>query len=84
MRNTGIHHISVLSSSAKEAYDFYHKILGMKLILNTVNQDDNSMIHLFLEMKAGKLVLNLLYLTWVRNSKLINLVPMQSSEPISF
>lgn len=54
MRNTGIHHISVLSSSAKEAYDFYHKILGMKLILNTVNQDDNSMIHLFFGDEGGQ------------------------------
>lgn len=54
MQNTGIHHVSVMSSSAEKAYDFYHRILGMKLILNTVNQDDHTMIHLFFGDEEGR------------------------------
>lgn len=54
MQNTGIHHISVLSSSAKKAYDFYHRVLGLKLILKTVNQDEPSMYHLFFGDEAGR------------------------------
>ena len=54
MKNTGLHHISVLSSNAKKAYDFYHRILGLKLILKTVNQDDPAMYHLFFGDNTGR------------------------------
>lgn len=54
MKNTGIHHISVLSNSAKRAYEFYTKILGLKLTLKTVNQDDSAMYHLFFGDEEGR------------------------------
>lgn len=47
MKNTGIHHVSVLVRNAKKAYDFYTNILGLKMFLKTVNQDDPTMYHLF-------------------------------------
>lgn len=47
MTNTGIHHISSLISDARQAYIFYHQMLGLKLSLKTVNQEDPSMYHLF-------------------------------------
>lgn len=47
MKNTGIHHVSVLVRSAEKAYDFYTNILGLKMFLKTVNQDDSTMYHLF-------------------------------------
>ena len=47
MKNTGIHHVSVLVRSAKKAYDFYTNILGLRMFLKTVNQDDPTMYHLF-------------------------------------
>ena len=47
MNNTGIHHISSLVGNIHQAYHFYHHILGLKLTLKTVNQDDSSMYHLF-------------------------------------
>lgn len=47
MKNTGIHHVSVLVRSAEKAYDFYTNILGLKMFLKTVNQDDPTMYHLF-------------------------------------
>lgn len=54
MRNTGIHHISVMLSDVKTGYRFYHEILGMKLILNTVNQDEHTMYHLFFGDQEGR------------------------------
>lgn len=54
MKNTGIHHISVLSSDVEKAYDFYHNILGLKLIIKTVNQDDSRMYHLFFGDENGR------------------------------
>lgn len=54
MKNTGLHHVSVLSSNAKKAYNFYHNILGLKLILKTVNQDDPNMYHLFFGDETGR------------------------------
>lgn len=47
MNNTGIHHISSLVGNIHQAYHFYHHILGLKLTLKTVNQEDSSMYHLF-------------------------------------
>ena len=54
MQNTGIHHISVLSSDARKAYAFYHHVLGLKLIIKTVNQDDPYMYHLFFGDETGR------------------------------
>lgn len=54
MNNTGIHHVSVLSSNAENSFYFYHHILGMKLIMKTVNQDDTTMYHLFFGDEVGQ------------------------------
>lgn len=54
MNNTGIHHISTLVSNIHQAYHFYHHILGLKLTLKTVNQDDSSMYHLFFGDEDGR------------------------------
>ena len=54
MKNTGIHHVSVLGSDIRKAYNFYHNILGLKLILKTVNQDDSNMYHLFFGDETGR------------------------------
>lgn len=54
MRNTGIHHISSLVSDIEVAYDFYHRILGLKLLLKTVNQEDSRMYHLFFGDEEGQ------------------------------
>jgi catechol 2,3-dioxygenase-like lactoylglutathione lyase family enzyme len=36
----GIHHITAISSSTAENYDFYTRILGLRFIKKTVNFDD--------------------------------------------
>ncbi|MGV3249758.1 VOC family protein [Streptococcus suis] len=54
MNNTGIHHISSLVGNIQQAYHFYHHILGLKLTLKTVNQEDSSMYHLFFGDDEGR------------------------------
>ncbi|CYU59656.1 glyoxalase [Streptococcus suis] len=54
MNNTGIHHISSLVGNIHQTYHFYHHILGLKLTLKTVNQEDSSMYHLFLGDDEGR------------------------------
>ncbi|MDM5297604.1 ring-cleaving dioxygenase [Bacillus pumilus] len=47
MEINGIHHVSALTANAQKNVDFYRRILGLKLVKKTVNQDDPSMYHLF-------------------------------------
>lgn len=47
MKIKGIHHVSALTADAKKNYDFYTKVMGMRLVKKTVNQDDTSVYHLF-------------------------------------
>lgn len=42
-----IHHISGFTKSAKESIYFYTEILGLRLVKNTVNQENTKMLHLF-------------------------------------
>ncbi|MCL4208104.1 VOC family protein [Patescibacteria group bacterium] len=50
---TGIHHITAIASKAQENVDFYTKVLGLRLVKKTVNQDDISTYHLFFGDKTG-------------------------------
>ncbi|QUW20751.1 ring-cleaving dioxygenase [Sporosarcina sp. Marseille-Q4063] len=43
----GHHHISMLTKDAKVNNHFYEKLLGLRRVKKTVNQDDPSMYHLF-------------------------------------
>lgn len=51
---TIIHHVSIVNRDGKEAFDFYSNILGLDLLMKTVNQDDNRMYHLFFGDKTGR------------------------------
>lgn len=44
---TGIHHVSAMTGDAKGNLEFYTRLLGMRLVKKTVNQDDISVYHLF-------------------------------------
>lgn len=44
---SGHHHISMLTKNGKKNNDFYTKILGLRRVKKTVNQDSPSMYHLF-------------------------------------
>jgi glyoxalase family protein len=47
MNLTGLHHVSILTGKAEKNYLFYTRILGMRLIKKTVNQDNTESYHLF-------------------------------------
>jgi glyoxalase family protein len=47
MQLDGIHHISAITGDARRNLDFYTRVLGLRMIAKTVNQDDPSVYHLF-------------------------------------
>ncbi|OAH52908.1 glyoxalase [Domibacillus aminovorans] len=44
---SGHHHISMITKNAQMNHQFYQKVLGLRRVKKTVNQDDPSMYHLF-------------------------------------
>ena len=42
MQLTGIHHLTAISADAKANLEFYTRVLGLRLVKKTVNQDDVS------------------------------------------
>lgn len=49
----GIHHVSAITANALDNYTFYTKVLGLRLVKKTVNQDDTSVYHLFYADERG-------------------------------
>ena len=47
MRLEGIHHITAITGDAPGNVDFYARVLGLRLVKKTVNQDDPTVYHLF-------------------------------------
>lgn len=47
MELLGLHHVSILTGKAERNFDFYTKVLGMRLVKKTVNQDNTESYHLF-------------------------------------
>ena len=53
MELKGIHHVSAMTANASYNYDFYTKVMGLRLVKKTVNQDDTSVYHLFYGDEKG-------------------------------
>jgi glyoxalase family protein len=47
VRFEGIHHITLITGDAPRNVDFYTRVLGLRLVKKTVNQDDPTVYHLF-------------------------------------
>ena len=47
MQLHGLHHVTAITAHAGANRDFYTRVLGMRLVKKTVNQDDVSAYHLF-------------------------------------
>lgn len=47
MQLTGFHHLTAVTANAPRNHDFYTRVLGLRLVKKTVNQDDVSAYHLF-------------------------------------
>ena len=50
----GLHHVTAVTADARPNLDFYTRVLGMRLVKKTVNQDDVSAYHLFYADDAGQ------------------------------
>lgn len=53
MKLAGIHHVSAITADADKNHDFFTRILGMRLVKKTVNQDSTSSYHLFYADAVG-------------------------------
>ncbi|MFX3674928.1 MAG: ring-cleaving dioxygenase [Paenisporosarcina sp.] len=53
MELAGIHHVSALTANAEKNFDFFTRILGMRMVKKSVNQDDTSSYHLFYADAVG-------------------------------
>jgi len=54
MKLEGIHHITAITGDAPGNVDFYTRVLGLRLVAKTVNQDQPDVYHLFFASEAGK------------------------------
>jgi glyoxalase family protein len=53
MRLEGIHHVTAITADAPGNVDFYTRVLGLRLVKKTVNQDDPTVYHLFYADENG-------------------------------
>jgi glyoxalase family protein len=44
---TGIHHVSIVTGHIDRTHDFHTRVLGLRTLIKTVNQDAPTMYHLF-------------------------------------
>src|SRR3954454_9672038 len=53
MELEGIHHVTCITGDARRNVDFYARVLGLRLVKKTVNQDDPTVYHLFYADENG-------------------------------
>jgi glyoxalase family protein len=53
MKLEGIHHVTAITGDAPGNVDFYTRVLGLRLVKKSVNQDDPTVYHLFYADEAG-------------------------------
>src|SRR5687768_13337035 len=60
----GLHHVTAISGPAQQNLDFYAGILGMRLVKESVNQDDPGTYHLFYADAEGHPGTDLTFFPW--------------------
>jgi glyoxalase family protein len=53
MKLEGIHHITAITGDAPRNVDFYARVMGLRMVKKTVNQDDPTIYHLFYGDEEG-------------------------------
>jgi glyoxalase family protein len=64
MQLNGLHHVTAVSSQIGLNLDFYTRILGLRLVKKSVNQDDVSAYHLFYADKVGSPGTDMTFFDW--------------------
>jgi len=54
LRIAGLHHVTVICRDAKRSVDFYRNLLGMRVVRETVNDDDQGARHLYFGDERGR------------------------------
>ncbi len=65
----GIHHVTAVTAHASDNVRFYARVLGMRLVKKTVNQDDVSAYHLFYADAKGSPGSDLTFFDWAHSPK---------------
>lgn len=53
MQLDGIHHVTCITGDAPRNVDFYMRVLGLRMVAKSVNQDDPSVYHLIYADEQG-------------------------------
>jgi glyoxalase family protein len=64
MELKGIHHLTAISAQIRENHHFYTRVMGMRLVKRSVNQDDVSAYHLFYSDAVGTPGNDLTFFDW--------------------
>ncbi len=60
----GLHHVTAITGSAGENVRFYTRVLGLRLVKKTVNQDDTSAYHLYYADAVGSPGTDMTFFDW--------------------
>jgi glyoxalase family protein len=60
----GIHHVTAISGDARENLDFYTRVLGLRLVKRSVNQDAPDTYHLFYADAEGRPGSDMTFFPW--------------------
>lgn len=66
---SGIHHITAIAGSAERNFDFYTRVLGLRLVKKTVNFDDPGTYHLYFGDESGQPGTILTFFPWAHVAK---------------
>lgn len=64
MQLHGLHHVTAVTGDAPQNLDFYTRVLGLRLVKKSVNQDDTSAYHLFYADKVGSPGTDMTFFDW--------------------
>lgn len=64
MQLNGLHHVTAVSARIADNVEFYTRVLGLRLVKKSVNQDDVSAYHLFYADKAGSPGTDMTFFDW--------------------
>jgi glyoxalase family protein len=64
MQLHGLHHVTAVTGDAPANVDFYTRVLGLRLVKKSVNQDDTSAYHLFYADKLGSPGTDMTFFDW--------------------
>ena len=60
----GIHHLTAITGRVRDNYRFFTRVLGLRLVKRSVNQDDVSAYHLFYADGAGSPGTDITFFDW--------------------